>query len=311
MRGEAVLQGAILTDKHEHEDKFRFVSPTAITIPLVSVSNSSKLNTSGGTERVIGGLMTISKQGNSFDAGDVQILETIASQTSSLLTVASMYDEANDLFINSIKSLVAAIDAKDPYTQGHSLRVSDLSVAIAKELGLGVEMLHDVLIGSLVHDIGKIGISDEILKKPGKLTQDEFAAIQRHSLIGQNILSQVKSLHNVIPAIVQHHERLDGSGYPLGLRGEQISMMGRIVAVADVYDAMTSDRPYRKAIGNQAVFQYLKENSGILFDGDCVEASGAGYELNREAPHTGQSRPGLYLGVVGELRRQRPPNMLF
>lgn len=171
-----------------------------------------------------------------------------------------------------IKALVTSIDAKDTYTQGHSLRVSELSVAIATTLGLEKVFINDLLVGSLLHDVGKIGVPDHILTKPGRLTEEEYETIKSHPTIGRSIMKKVRALKNSIPAIEQHHERLDGSGYPLGLHGDHISLMGKIVAVADVFDAMTTDRPYRPAFSYVEVIQYLYKSRGTLFDTRCVEA---------------------------------------
>jgi HD-GYP domain-containing protein (c-di-GMP phosphodiesterase class II) len=145
-------------------------------------------------------------------------------------------------------------------------------VLISRELGLDESLVNDIRIGSLLHDIGKIGISDSILLKEDKLSPEEYTIIKRHPKTGENILSQVKLLKPMLPAISEHHERLDGSGYPLRKIGQQISIMGRIVAVADVFDAMTSHRPYRPALSVPKVLSYLKENAGKLFDPSCVQA---------------------------------------
>jgi putative nucleotidyltransferase with HDIG domain len=216
--------------------------------------------------------MVLNKHNAYFQEEDAQLLRILANQASTFLQVAEMYEGAGDLFLGVIKALITAIDAKDPYTQGHSQRVSDYSVLISHELGLDQALVNDIRIGSLLHDIGKIGIPDSILLKNGKLTIEEIKVIQRHPSTGVNILRQVKLLEPMSPAIAEHHERLDGSGYPSMLTGGQISVMGRIVAVADVFDAMTSDRPYRPAISLDEVLSYLQENAGILFDPNCVNA---------------------------------------
>jgi HD-GYP domain-containing protein (c-di-GMP phosphodiesterase class II) len=143
---------------------------------------------------------------------------------------------------------------------------------IARELGLDEILVNDIRIGSLLHDIGKIGIPDSILLKTSTLNLEEHELMRGHPRTGVNILSQVKLLDPMRPAILEHHERLDGSGYPAKLTDKQISWMGRIVAVADVFDAMTSNRPYRQALSVQEVLGYLHEKAGILFDPPCVQA---------------------------------------
>jgi HD-GYP domain-containing protein (c-di-GMP phosphodiesterase class II) len=189
--------------------------------------------------------MAFNKDNGYFDSEDMQLLEILASQASTVLQIASLYGQANGLFLDFVLALASAIDAKDPYTRGHSHRVSTISVAIAQILGIEGDLIHEIRLGSLLHDIGKIGIPDTVLTKTSRLTKDEFEQVKKHPMIGYKIMSQVKLLSNSLPAILEHHERLDGSGYPLGLEGEQISILGRVVAVAVVYDALTTNRPYR------------------------------------------------------------------
>lgn len=254
----------------EHDREFRYFNRAAITVPLST--DPLKQDQSPNRGQVLGGLMAHNKQNACFHEEDAQVMQILANQASAFLQVVEMYESAGDLFLGVIKALVAAIDAKDPYTQGHSHRVSDYSVLIAQELGLDETLVNDIRIGSLLHDIGKIGIPDHILLKKGKITEDEFEVIKRHPTTGINILSQVKLLESSLPAIAEHHERLDGSGYPSKLAGQQITLMGRIVAVADVFDAMTSDRPYRHALSIPEVLAHLQENAGLLFEKSCVQA---------------------------------------
>ena len=223
-------------------------------------------------ERVIGNLMVMNKLHGSFDAEDSQLLEILANQASTVLQIAGLYSDANELFLDFIKVLAEAIDAKDPYTRGHSQRVSEYAVAVAQKLGLNSDQILDVRIGSLLHDFGKIGVPDTIISKRDRLTNEEYEYMKKHPSIGYRIISQVHALTNALPAIAEHHERLDGSGYPLGLHGDQVTLMGRIVCVADVFDAMISDRPYRKALAKAAVFDHLHENASRLFDNACVDA---------------------------------------
>jgi putative nucleotidyltransferase with HDIG domain len=230
-------------------------------------------------DRIIGNLMAYNKNKGVFDSEDTQLLEILASQASTVLQIATLYGQANGLFLDFIKVLAAAIDAKDPYTRGHSHRVSDISVAIAQQMGIKSDLVNDIRIGSLLHDIGKIGVPDQVLGKTAQLTPDEFDQIKKHPSVGYQIMYEVGLLHNTLPAIIEHHERLDGSGYPLGLKNEQISLMGRIVAVADVFDALTTDRPYRKAMDRESVLEYLRQRIGKEFDGPCVIALKDGFPI--------------------------------
>jgi putative nucleotidyltransferase with HDIG domain len=252
------------------EGEFSYFNRSAITVPLRSQPLSH--DRAEEHDHVLGGLMVLNKSSASFQEEDAKLMQILANQVSTFLQVADMYESTGELFLGVIKSLITAIDAKDPYTQGHSQRVSDYSVLIARELGLDETSVNDIRVGSLLHDIGKIGIPDSILLKNGRLSVEEFQSIKGHPLTGVSILSQVKLLEPMLPAILEHHERLDGSGYPAKLNDRQISWMGRIVAVADVFDAMTSNRPYRQAASIHEVLSYLNEKKGILFDTACVQA---------------------------------------
>jgi HD-GYP domain-containing protein (c-di-GMP phosphodiesterase class II) len=222
--------------------------------------------------RIIGGLEAMNKIDGDFDENDVQLISTLAEQAATVLHIANLYTNADDLFLNTIKALVAAIDAKDPYTEGHSHRVSDYSVAIATEAGLSPEMRHRIRIGALLHDIGKIGVPDTILTKEGRLTDEEFAEIKKHPDIGANIIRQVRHLQDELPALSQHHERMDGDGYPHGVNGDEISPIARIVAVADVFDAITSDRPYRPSMDIVTALEILRQEAGDHLDPVYVDA---------------------------------------
>lgn len=270
---DAESSRVLLVDRSNKEDQDHILSAiSSVAAPLRARPISVGKERSRLAERVIGNLMVINKKSGRFDEEDTQLLGILASQASTVLQIAELYKESNILFLDFIEVLAATIDAKYPYTHGHSQRVSKYSVAIAEELGLDGDQIHDIRIGSLLHDIGIIGVPDIILTKPTSLTEKEFQQIKEHPRIGLTIINQVGMLGNVLPAIFQHHERLDGSGYPLGLEGEQISLMGRIVAVADVYDALNTDRPYRKAMDRESIFDYLQKNTGVLFDGYCVSA---------------------------------------
>jgi HD-GYP domain-containing protein (c-di-GMP phosphodiesterase class II) len=175
-------------------------------------------------------------------------------------------------FPEAMDALIAATVAKDPYLRGHSRRVCELAAAIGEELGLPPSQLRAAGYGALLHDIGKIGIPSSVLQKPGHLTDDEFAVLKEHPMRGWHIVSRTPSLREAAPAIRWHHERLDGSGYPDGLAGDQIPLEARIVAVADVWDALTSDRVYRNAWTPSAARDLLAREAGPQLDPRCVGA---------------------------------------
>jgi len=177
-----------------------------------------------------------------------------------------------ELFINTTKALAAAIDAKDPYTRGHSQRVAQISLEISREMGLSPAEQQKVNISALLHDVGKIGIEDRILRKPTELTDEEYNIIRQHPVWGSMIMGHIQQLKEVIPGIESHHERLDGTGYPKGLKGAQIPLLGRIIAVADTFDAMTSERLYQKAMELKFVVSKLEEWKGSRYDPEIVDA---------------------------------------
>ncbi|WP_312516622.1 HD-GYP domain-containing protein [Anaerospora sp.] len=171
-----------------------------------------------------------------------------------------------------VDALSTAVDAKDPYTHGHSERVAHLAIAIARTMGMTREQQSILHIGAHLHDVGKIGVPDAVLCKPGRLTDEEYAAIKMHSMIGYNIVRKVRILHPVATIVRSHHERMDGRGYPDGLQGEEIPMEARIVAVADSYDAMTSQRLYKVCVSPAEAVNEVKRCAGTQFDADVVEA---------------------------------------
>jgi HD-GYP domain-containing protein (c-di-GMP phosphodiesterase class II) len=180
--------------------------------------------------------------------------------------------ENKELLVDSIRALAAAIDAKNPYTRGHSERVSQYAVAIAKHCGVSGSELEKVEIAALLHDVGKIGIEDAILQKPDVLTEAEFSQMRAHAVKGAAIVSPIKRLRGMLPGIRSHHENWAGGGYPDALVGEQIPQIARIIATADVFDAMTTQRPYQNAMGLEIVFTRMREMSGTRLDPTVVEA---------------------------------------
>lgn len=183
-----------------------------------------------------------------------------------------LIQENDRIYFETIKSLNMAIEAKDMYTAGHCDRVTEYSLAIADEIGMNDKEKVRLIYGATVHDIGKIGIPGTIINKPGKLSDEEFERIKSHPEKGFNILKEIHFLEDSIPIVYQHHERYDGKGYPQGLAGEEIDLSARIVAIADTYDAMTSDRAYRQALTSDVALAEIKRNSGSQFDPMLVEA---------------------------------------
>lgn len=183
--------------------------------------------------------------------------------------------ENRELFLGTVKSLAAAIDGKDPYTRGHSERVSRFSVAIAQRLCLSDEETEKIRISALLHDVGKIGIDDNILKKPSALTDEEFEVMKTHPQKGYKIMSHIPAMREFLPGMYMHHEMINGEGYPQGLHGDQIPLMARIVSVADTFDAMTTDRPYQKAFTLEAALERIESFVGTRYDGRVVAALSA------------------------------------
>ena len=181
-------------------------------------------------------------------------------------------EENRELFIGSIRMLAAAIDEKDPYTRGHSGRVAKYSTLIGRELGLSNEELDKLRISALLHDVGKIGVEDRVLKKPGSLTPEEFDLMKQHTVKGANIMRPVSQLKEMLPGIELHHEHIDGRGYPYGLQGQQIPLMARIIGVADTLDAMTTNRPYQSAMDIEFALNRIKSLTGSKFDAVVVNA---------------------------------------
>jgi HD-GYP domain-containing protein (c-di-GMP phosphodiesterase class II) len=202
-------------------------------------------------------------------------------------------DENRQLFLGTVKGLAAAIDGKDPYTRGHSERVARFSVAIAQGLDLSDEEIEKIRISALLHDVGKIGIDDNVLKKPAALTDEEFALMKQHPQKGYKIMSQIPAMKEFLPGMYMHHEMIDGNGYPQGLKGDEIPMQARIVSVADTFDAMTTDRPYQRAMKFEVALDKIKSFVGTRYDERVVASLIAACE-------SGQVRP-------GSVRLKRPP----
>lgn len=224
-------------------------------------------------DKTIGVLEAINKKGkDGFDGEDLSLFTSLADQVAIALDNARLYQELEEMFFQTAESLADAIEKRDPYTGGHTQRVTLYSLAMAKYLSLTHAEVKWLKIASVLHDIGKIGIDDGILRKPGQLDPEEFEVIKRHAGLGAEIINYIKPLRNIIPGVKYHHELIDGTGYPEGLSGGKIPFIAKIVAVADIYDAMTTDRPYRKALGKETAIKELNRCSGSKLDQEVVEA---------------------------------------
>ena len=222
-------------------------------------------------DRILGVLSVYSKKEGNFVKDDVHLLSMFASQAAIALENARLFREIKTGYLNTIRALAAVIDAKDAYTHSHSEKVMQYAVTIAKEMRLPEDDVKAIQYASFLHDLGKIGINANILQKPGKLTPDEFLSMSGHPRLGSDIVDHISFLKNLVPIILYHHERYDGKGYPSGLKGNNIPIGSRILGVVDAYEAMLSDRPYRKALGSEKAVEELKKCSGTQFDPGIVQ----------------------------------------
>lgn len=217
-----------------------------------------------------------------FDEGQRKLLSIIASRAAAAIENARLYEDLQATFQQTIQSLARTIDKMDRYTAGHSERVASYAVALARWLGLSGELIDVVRHSALMHDIGKIGCVMN-LNKPGKLTNDEYEVFKRHPSYGREILDPIRFLGPVIPGVHLHHERWDGKGYPLGLAGKDIPLVARIISVADTYDAMTSDRAYRRALPHELTVAEIERCAGSQFDPDVARTFVENIEAHRDA----------------------------
>ncbi len=246
---------------------FGYLFAVRITRPISSLARSVRaISRAEFHERVeVEGAAEISELAEQFNhmAGDIEQYVERLKQAAA---------ENRELFLGSIKMLAAAIDEKDPYTRGHSGRVAKYSMLIGENLGLPADELDRLRISALLHDVGKIGVDDRVLKKPGKLTDEEFDLMKQHPTKGANIMRPVAQLKEMLPGIELHHERMDGAGYPFGLTAEKIPMMARIIAVADTFDAMTTNRPYQTAMDLPFAVGRIQSLAMSKFDPEVVNA---------------------------------------
>ncbi|MBI3989670.1 MAG: GAF domain-containing protein [candidate division NC10 bacterium] len=223
--------------------------------------------------KIIGVLQAINRlNGRLFGQEDIELFGALANQVAIALENARLFEEVRTTFLSTIETLAEAIERRDPYTGGHVKRVQQYAVAVGEAMGLSPEELEHLRLGAILHDVGKIGIDDAILRKEVGLNEAEYVMMKAHTTIGAELLSRVKQLKPVVPTVRHHQERLDGKGYPDGLKGQEIPLAARIIAAVDTFDAMTTDRPYRKRFPDERALAELQRFAGIQFDPDVVTA---------------------------------------
>jgi len=236
-------------------------SSSLICVPLVS------------KDKLLGVIVLSGKTtGDNFSEDDIRILSHLASQISISIRNARLNNDIEKAYFETISALALAVEAKDPYARGHSERVANIAVKIAKKMKLDKENFAILRDACKLHDIGKIGIEDSVLQKPGKLSPAELKIMHKHPYVGSNIIRPLKTFKHLVEPILQHHEKLDGSGYPKGLKGEEISIIARILCVADMFDALTTNRPYREALDySEAVKELDRLVEAGIIDKEVVD----------------------------------------
>ncbi|MFG0331356.1 MAG: HD domain-containing phosphohydrolase [Phycisphaerales bacterium] len=245
----------------------------ATTQPWATISPSLLVHPIMRSNKVVGVVLAAEKDAEAGDISsvDIKLIATMTSQLQIFLDNVGLYEDVQLMFLGTLEALSSAIDAKDRYTCGHSERVALLSRDLAHAIGLGDEVVERVHISGLVHDVGKIGVPEAVLCKPGRLTDAEFDLVKKHPEIGARILKDIPHFDDIIPGVMFHHEKYDGRGYPHGLAGEDIPLFGRIIAIADSFDAMSSTRTYRAARPRTEVIEEIARCAGSHFDPDFAK----------------------------------------
>jgi HD-GYP domain-containing protein (c-di-GMP phosphodiesterase class II) len=243
------------------DEQTGFVTRSIMTVPLVL------------EDEAIGAIQAVNKRGGElFTQEDLDLFSAIGNTAALAVSNAQLVTELQNSYDLTLEALSAALDLRDRETEGHSRRVVEYTARLAEEMGLGKDDIKNIRRGALIHDIGKIGVPDAILHKPGALDGEERRIIERHPQLGYNMLVGIPYLREEIQIVVCHQEKWDGTGYPLGLRGEEIAIGARLFAIADTFDALTSDRPYRKGQSYEAARKLIEEESGKQFDPHAVTA---------------------------------------
>ncbi|MEF3279666.1 MAG: HD domain-containing protein [Elusimicrobiota bacterium] len=266
--GRAFGKGEIIfvTNPQKNPDYDRFLGYDEQTEPFVSIPLKIKGNPIGVLN------IHLPKGKNSFSDWELKFLTILADEISVMAENISLYQSIEKFYIQLVETLARIIDAKDAYTSDHATRARERASKLALKLNIPQSMIRTIEYAALLHDMGKIGIDEKIITKPGKLTDEEYRQMKKHPEIAYQILSPIEFLSPVSKIVLYHHEWYNGMGYPDGLKGEEIPLGSRIVSVIDAWDAMTSDRPYRKALSKETAIAELKKGAGIQFDPKVVES---------------------------------------
>jgi putative nucleotidyltransferase with HDIG domain len=256
------LKGPLLVNEMGADPSFQWLAHDARQLLAVPLQRQ---------EQVLGCLFALDKVDGEFDSVDSKLLNSIANESAIYLESAMLFEDVHGLMMGLLHSLTSAVDAKDAYTCGHSERVALVSRHLAQQMALADRDVEQIYMAGLLHDVGKIGVPEAVLQKTGKLTPEEFDQMKRHPQIGARILQDIKQMREIIPGVLHHHERYDGKGYPSGLAGEKIPLMGRVICLADCFDAMTSNRTYRKALPLEVALTEIRRCSGTQFDPRLAE----------------------------------------
>lgn len=255
------------------DQKSKFITRNVLCVPVTI------------KDRIIGVLQAINRlHGENFKEEDIGLFQSLAHQVAIAIENARLYQETQQAFKSAVAALSEAIEKRDPYTGGHTRRVVTYSLAIADELDLSREEKGLLEMSAYLHDIGKIGVEDQVLRKPGRLTEEEMEQMKAHPKMGSDIMEHIRQLHAVLPGMRHHHERYDGKGYPDGLKGEEIPLQAMIISVADTLDAMTSDRPYRKALSFETAYEEICRNAGTQLSERVVEAFKEAFRKGKIVP---------------------------
>jgi putative nucleotidyltransferase with HDIG domain len=242
------------------DEKSEFVTENILCVPVKT------------KDKTLGVLQAINRRDGAFDGEDQEVLSALANQVAVAVENANLYDELKETFYGTASALAETIEKRDPYTGGHTKRVMDYSLAIGKSMGLDKAGMENLKLSAILHDIGKIGVRDSVLLKQDRLDDEEYRLMNKHTSFGAEILGHVRQLKDVIPGVKGHHEKYDGTGYPDRIKGDDIPVTARIIAVADAFDAITTDRPYKKGLSADTALKELRRCSGTQFDAEAVDA---------------------------------------